>query len=107
MTKIPSTEKTDDSIFRFQIKKYSTPDNPSDPHALGFDHFFERFGTFHSMDVTVMRDGHDARDVEFLSFEHNVDRKFDLTHVRFRFRDEKNRVVEHDYIFTVIVRYLI
>ena len=105
MTKIPCTEKTDDFIYRLEVKKGSPPQFSNDPHLLEFDHFIESLGTFHSIDVSVLRDGRSVTNVDFLSFEHS--RQDNVTYIRFKFRDNENYVVQHDYLLTVILRYLI
>ena len=105
MTKIPSTQKTDDFIHRLEVKRGSRPNFSNDPHLLEFDHFIESLGTFHSIDVSVLRDGRIVTDVDFLSFDHN--RQHNATYIRFKFRDSENYVVDHDYLLTVILRYLV
>jgi len=104
MTSIPSTEKTNDFVYRVQIKKDSPPNECNDPHLLEFLLFTESLGTFHSMDVSVLRDCQNTPEIDFLGFEHY--RHKTLTTVRFRFQDKLNRVAEHDYILTTILRYL-
>ena len=56
------------------------------------------------MDVSVLRDCQNTPEIDFLGFEHY--RHKTLTTVRFRFQDKLNRVAEHDYILTTILRYL-
>ena len=105
MTKIPSIEKTEDSIFRLEIKKGSPPTNSDAPHLLAFEQFIEPVGIFHSMDVTIFRDGQRANDVEFYSFQHV--RQPTMTYIHFAFHDYHSCVAEHDYLLTVVLRYLI
>ena len=68
MTKIPSVEKTDDYIYRAKLKGAPIED-PDNPHLLLFQIFPRSEGPFHSMDITILRDGHRANDIEFRSFE--------------------------------------
>ena len=44
------------------------------------------------------------KDIEFRSFEHVSQR--DMTYTKFTFHDNANYVIEHDYLLTVILRYL-
>jgi hypothetical protein len=106
MTKIPSTEKTDDFIYRSEIKKGTTLHDAEAPHLLAFEIYTEHRGPFHSMDVTTLRDGLRVDDIEFQSFEH-VRQHPNITYLRFRFCDNSNHVSEHDYLLIVILRYLI
>ena len=105
MTKIPSIEKTEDFIYRLEIKRGTLLYDPNAPHLLAFDQLTDHVGTFHSMDVVALRDGQRANDMEFHSFEHV--RHAGIAHVKFRFYDNTNRVSEHNYILKVILRYLI
>ncbi len=105
MTKIPSTEETDDFIYRFEIRKGTPLHDPNKPHLLVFEQCVGPAGSFHSMDVTILRDGKRANDIEFRSFEHL--REPNMTHIKFRFCDDANRVSSHDYLLTIILRYLI
>ena len=68
MTKIPSTEKTDDFIYRLEINRNSPLHDPDVPHLLMFEQFVDHIGQFHSMDVVILRDGNRANDIEFYSF---------------------------------------
>lgn len=104
MTKIPSIEKTDDFIFRSEIKKGTAQHDPDAPHLLVFDLFAKPAGPFHSMDVTALKDGFRTNDIEIYSFEHL--RHSDIAYVRFKFYDNANLVSEHHYLLTVILRYL-
>ena len=106
MTKIPSIEKTEDFIYRSEIKKGTPLHDPDVPHLLAFELHTGPGGTLHSMDVTTIRDGQHANDVEFRSFEH-VRQHPKITYLKFIFHDNSNRVIEHDYLLTVILRYLI
>jgi hypothetical protein len=105
MTKIPSIEKTDDFIYRFVIKRDSPLHDPDDPHLLMIDEFVGPGGSLHSIDMTVLRDGQRANDIEFRSFEHVRDPS--MTWLKFKFRDYTNQVSEHEYLLTVILRYFI
>src|SRR3954468_16907885 len=105
MTKIPSIEQTDDYIYRAKLNK-GTPVVEDDPHLLLFQIFPQATGPFHSMDITILRDGHRANDIEFRSFEHfiSTDR---FAYAVFKLYDKAGPVAEHDYILTAILRYLI
>jgi hypothetical protein len=105
MVRIPSIEKTEDFIYRFEIKRGIPLHDPDDPHLLAFEGFVGPAGLFHSMDVTALRDGKRANDIEFRSFEHV--REPNMTYVKFKFYDRANQVIEHDYLLTAILRYLI
>ena len=106
MTKIPSVEKTDDYIYREKFNKGAPIVEPSDPHRLLFQIFSQATGPFHSMDITVLRDGHRMHDVEFRSFEHVVFTDGTAFAV-FKLYDHSGPVAEHDYLLTAILRYLI
>jgi hypothetical protein len=103
MTKIPSIENTEDYIYRFEIKKGTPLHDPDKPNLLVFEQFTEPAGVFHSLDVTIFRDGKRANDIEFRNFEHLRDPH--LTRVIFSFCDNTQRVSEHDYLLTIILRY--
>jgi len=105
MTKIPSIEKTEDFIYRLEIKRGTPLSDPDVPHLLAFEQLINHVGAFHSMDVTILRDGERANDIEFYSFKHA--RQHDMIHASFTFYDNTNRVIEHDYLLKVILRYLI
>jgi hypothetical protein len=106
MTKIPSVEKTDDYIYRAKLNKGPRIEDPNDPHLLLFQLFPQATGPFHSMDITILRDGHRANDVEFRSFEHFISSdKF--AYAVFKLYDRAGSVAEHDYILTAILRYLV
>ncbi len=105
MTKIPSIEKTEDFIYRLEIKRGTPLHDPSVPNLLAFDQLFGSAGAFHSMDVTILRDGQRANDIDFHSFEHV--RQCEMIYVKFKFHDNTTRVTDHDYLLTVILRYLI
>jgi hypothetical protein len=104
LTKIPSIEKTEDFIYRFEIKRGTPLHDPNEPHLLAFENGTSKAGIFHSLDVTVFRDGQKTVDVELQSFEHWRDSN--LTCVRFKFHDTTHNVIEHDYLLSVILRYL-
>ena len=106
MTKIPSIEKTDDYIYRAKFNKGVPIEEPDDPHLLLFQIFPQATGPFHSMDITVLRDGHRANDVEFRSFEHLVFSDGSAFAV-FKLYDRSGPIAEHDYLLTAILRYLI
>src|SRR4051794_31538790 len=105
MTKIPSIEKTDDYIYREKFNKGAPTQEPSEPDLLRFQIFTQATGPFHSMDITVLRDGQRANDVEFRSFEHFVSDDKSAFAV-FKLYDRSGPVAEHDYILTAILRYL-
>lgn len=104
MTKIPSIEKTEDFIYRFEIKKGASLHDRDEPHLLVLEGFIGPVGVFHSMDVTVFRNGHRATDIEFRGFDHFRDTN--ITSVKYTFYDSAHRVTDHDYLLTVILRYL-
>src|SRR4051794_23315252 len=106
MTKIPSVEKTDDYIYRAKLNKGPRIEDPNDPHLLLFQIFAQATGPFHSMDITILRDGHRANDIEFRSFEHFISTDGSAYAV-FKLYDRAEPVTEHDYILTAILRYLI
>ena len=114
MTKIPSTQSTNDFIFRVEVDKGDPARDPDNPHLLVIDGMFDpsirsddpiaSLGSFHSLDVTVVRDGKQANDVDLLTFHHRrheMDFSFSL-----EFTDAANIVSEHKYLVTVILRYL-
>jgi hypothetical protein len=106
MTKIPSIEKTEDFIYRIEIKRGAPLHNPDGPHLLAFEQFIgPGGGAFHSVDVTILRDRQRVNDIDFYSFEHI--RQCDITYVKFTFYDHAHCVTDHDYLLTVILRYLI
>ena len=106
MTNLPSIEKTDDFIYRIEIKRGTPLHDPDAPHLLAFEQFVgPPAGVFHSVDVTILRDRQRVNDIEFRNFEHIPDRN--MTYVKFTFYDYANCVADHDYLLTVILRYLI
>lgn len=104
MTRIPSTEKTEDFIYRFEIEKGTPLHDIKDQNLLVFEHGVDPANSFHSLDVTVLRDGKRAVDVELASFERFP--QPEMTYVKFCFRDRAYPVIDHDYLLTVILRYL-
>jgi hypothetical protein len=104
MTKIPSIEKTDDFIYRFEIRIGTLLHDPADPHLLAVEQYTDPASAFHSIDVSVSRDKRRAVDVEFRGFEHC--RGVNMTCVKFKFLDHAHHVSNHDYLLTVILRYL-
>jgi hypothetical protein len=104
MTKIPSIEKTEDFIYRFEIRKGAPLYSSDKPNFLVIEQFIGPTGVFHSMDVSVFRNMQRANDVEFRSFEHFRDPN--LTCIKFTFFDNKHHVMDNDYLLTVILRYL-
>jgi hypothetical protein len=104
MTKIPSIEKTEDFIYRFEIQKGAPLHDPDKPNHLVAEQFIGPTGVFHSTDVTVFRDKLRANDVELRGFEHLRDSN--LTFVKFTLHDSAHHVPDHDYLLTVILRYL-
>jgi hypothetical protein len=103
---IPSIEKTDDLIFRSKIPKGTPPNEPTDPHLLVFEIFVEPVGPFHSVDVTPFRDGARAPDIGFWGFDHILPARCSCAYLRFKFYDRAHCTTEHDYLLTVILRYL-
>jgi hypothetical protein len=104
MAKIPSTEKTDDFIYRFEVKN-SSRGVSEDPHLLVFEGGIGPGNGFHSMDVTILRDRQRANDVELHSFERFPEPN--MTYIKFAFYDASHMVSDHDYLLTVILRYLL
>lgn len=106
MTKIPSIEKTDDYIYRATRSKGAAIEDPNDPHLLLFQIFPQATGPFHSLDITMLRDGQRANDIEFRSFEHfmSSDR---IAYAVFKLYDRSGPVSEHHFILTAILRYLV
>ena len=105
MASIPSIETTDDYIFRMELKKGMVrwPDDP--PNLIMFEHFAAPTGPLHSIDFVTYRDGARAKDLEFLSFDHSP--AAGLALVRLKFLDPAYPAFEHDYLVTVILRYLV
>jgi hypothetical protein len=104
MTRIPSTEKTEDFIYRFEIKKGTPLYNSDEPNLLVLEDFVGPAGVFHSLDVTVLKDGQRANDIEFRSFEHVC--QPNMTYVKFKFYDMTQNTMEHDFLLTIVLRYL-
>ena len=115
MTKIPSHQSTNDFIFREEWQKGYPPRDPDNPHLLviggGFnpstcsDEPIKSLGAFHSLDVTVFRDGKQANDVGLDTFHH---RRHEMSFwFSLEFSDPQNIVSEHKYLVTVILRYLV
>jgi hypothetical protein len=105
MGKIPSTEKTNDFIYRVEIKKSDHRHGHDDPNLLDFELAIEPAGAFHSMDVTILRDGQRATDVEFRSFE--LWRDPNMSYFKMTFHENTHRITDHDYLLTIILRYLV
>ena len=115
MPKIPSNQSTNDFIFRQEWPKGYPPQDPDNPHLLVIDGLFNpsnasdepiaSLGAFHSLDVTVFRDGKQANDVDLDTFHH---RRNEMTfYFSLEFSDAQKIVSEHTYLVTVILRYLI
>jgi hypothetical protein len=104
MATIPTIERTEDFIYRLEVKKGTPLRDHGEPNVLVFEQGVELATGFHSMDVMVLRDMARASDIEFRSFEHFRDRH--MTFVRFIFHDHLHDVMAHDYLLTVILRYL-
>jgi hypothetical protein len=115
VTKIPSNQSTNDFIFRKEWQKGYPLRDPDNPHLLVIDGLFnpsnasdepiESLGSFHSLDVTVFRDGKQANDVDLLTFHH---RRHEMNFCfSLEFSDAQNIVSEHKYLVTVILRYLV
>lgn len=105
MTKIPSTENTEDFIYRFEIKKGERLHESEAPHSLVLEQYVGPSSVFHSMEITLLRDGQRADDVEFKSFEHL--RQTNMTYIKINFYDGGHQVNEHDYMLTAIFRYFV
>jgi hypothetical protein len=106
MAKIPSTEQTHDFIYRIKMKHEVPSNNHKSRNSLVFEHYTEPVvGTLHSMDVTIVRDGQRATDIEFRSFEHL--RELNMIYLKFVFHDKKHQITEHNYLLTIVLRYLI
>jgi hypothetical protein len=115
VTKIPSNQSTNDFIFREEWQKGYPLRDPDDPHLLVIDGLFNpstcsdepvaSLGSFHSLDVTVFRDGKQANDVNLRTFHH---RRHEMDcYYSLEFSDAGNTVSEHEYLVTVILRYLV
>jgi hypothetical protein len=115
MTKIPSNQSTHDFIFRIEVGKGYALRDTDNPHLLGIDGFFDpsrcsdepikSLGSFHSLDVTVLKNKKHSNEVELRTFHHQrheMDCWFSL-----EFSDAGNTVSEHEYLITVILRYLV
>ncbi len=70
MTKIPSIEQTNDFIYRIEVAKGARLADANCPNLLMFEGYSESVGPLHSLDVTVLRDGLRATDIEFRGCEH-------------------------------------
>ena len=80
MTKIPSNQLTNDFIFRLERQTGYALHDPEKPNLLVIDGLFDPstvsdepialLGAFHSLDVTVIRDGKQASDVDLIAFHH-------------------------------------
>jgi hypothetical protein len=115
MAMIPSNQSTNDFIFRIEVGKGSLLRDPDNPHLLGIDGFFdpsnssdepiESLGSFHSLDVTVFKDRKRTNDVELSIFRHQH-REMECWY-SLEFSDAGNTVSEHEYLVTVILRYLV
>ena len=115
MTKIPSIQSTNDFIFRKEWPKGYPLRDPDNPHLLVIDGLFNpsnssdepigSLGSFQSLDVTVFRDGNQVNDVGLNTFHHRHDKTacwFSL-----EFTDAQNSVSDHNYLVTIILRYLV
>lgn len=102
MAKIPSTEKTNDFIYRMEVKS-GTSLRADDPHLLIIEEFVGPAGSLHSMDITILRDGQRVDEVEFRSFEHS--RQPNITYIKLVFYDHAHNVVRHNYLLTIVLRY--
>ena len=103
MTRIPSTQQTDDFIFRYLIKKGAPHSSPDILDLLEFDGFVSPAGPIHSIDVTMHRDRKPAPEIELRSIEYMP--QGDAAFVLFKFRDRGKHVAEHEYVLTAILRY--
>ena len=112
--KIPSTQSSQDFIFRVEVDKGDPARDPDNPHLLVIDGMFDpstrsddpiaSLGSFHSLDATIFREGKLADDVDLLTFHH---RRNEMTFsFSLELSDPQNIVCEHTYLVTVILRYL-
>lgn len=106
MAKIPSIEKTNDYIFRAELKKGAPREADEPANLVRFEHFIEAPGPLHSIDFVTYRDGTRANDLRFQSFEHHVGPP-ETAFVQLKFLDPVYAAVDHDYLVTVILRYLV
>lgn len=115
MARIPSIQPTtNDFIFRQAVEKGSSLPDPDNPHLLVIDGFFnpsnasdeplESLGAFHSLDVIVFRDGEQVDDVEVIIFHHHRCKM--KCYYSLEFSDAGNTVFDHEYLVTVVLRYL-
>jgi hypothetical protein len=115
MTNIPSNQSTNDFIFRKEVEKGYPFHEAGKPHLLVIDGLFnpstasdapiKSSGPFHSLDVTVFRDGNLTNNVDLHAFHHR--RNVELNWFSLEFFDAQNIVSEHRYLLTVILRYLV
>ena len=112
--RIPSNQATQDFVFREEWQKCYPLGDPDDPHLLVIGRLFDpsnasdepiaSLGAFHSLDVTVFRDGKQSNDVNLNTFHH---RRHEMSFwFSLEFSDAQNIVAEHTYLVTVILRYL-
>jgi hypothetical protein len=104
MTSIPSTERTNDFIYRVELKKGAPSNDRKARNLLVFEAYVEPLGALHSMDITILRDGQRATDIDFRSFEHV--RGNCMSYVKLAFCEKSHRIGEHGYLLTIILRYL-
>jgi hypothetical protein len=106
MAKIPSTEQTDDFIYRVEIKNEAPLYNRNEPNLLVFETYVEpSSGTLHSIDVSILRDGQRAANIDLCSFEHM--RGVGMSGVKATFCETAHCVAGHNYLLTMILRYLV
>lgn len=105
MTQIPSTQRTDDFVYSFEIRKDDSLFDPTAENLLVFDDFVPVAGSFHSLDIIALRDGNRTNDLEFLSFEHTRVAA-NIGHIKIKLCDGAARVREHHYILKLVLRYL-
>jgi len=105
MVRIPSTEQTDDFIYRFEVKQGEPPYDPNIPNLLVFEGHVDPAARFHSMDILITRDGERAFDIDFRSFE--LQHGKHMNHIKLVFHEPVFPIAEHNYLLTIILRYLV
>lgn len=112
MPKIPSLERTEDFIIRKVIERGSVQPADTEPNCLVEWIFMDpqksmdlppvELDALHSFDITVHRDGQRVGDVHLRSFQSAEDNVIALELV-----DDNHVVAEHEYVVTMILRYLV
>jgi hypothetical protein len=114
MPHIPSLERTEDLIFRELITRGTQQLACNNPHDFIVDLFFEplnhfdepkpTLGAVHSFAITVRRDGIPANDIQLQHVRHRRGEQFSVLIIQMR--DDQCVVAEHEYLVTIILRYL-